>query len=136
MNRRGFLSLFAPAAAIACVDPERLLWAPGNRKFFIPSPPAQPVIIPPLRLSTKFAIGDLITLANNPCRFVVTEVAESSVQFKPLPRAQQSAAFLRYVDTYPRIEASGYLSSRPPSSPVQDRANDRARLATYPDRLR
>lgn len=31
MNRRHFLSVFAAAAAVAAVDPERLLWTPGAK---------------------------------------------------------------------------------------------------------
>jgi hypothetical protein len=97
MNRRGFLSLIAPAAAAAIVDPAELIW---TRKKLISIPAPQSLIVPSLRLSASFAIGDLITLANNPCRFVVTEVAESSIQFKPLPREQQSAAFLSMLDRH------------------------------------
>jgi hypothetical protein len=35
MNRRRFLTLFATAAAVAAVDPERLLWTPGARTHFL-----------------------------------------------------------------------------------------------------
>jgi hypothetical protein len=36
MNRRRFLTVFATAAAVAAVDPERLLWTPGARTHFLP----------------------------------------------------------------------------------------------------
>jgi hypothetical protein len=102
MNRRGFLSLFGSAAAAAVIDPAELLWKPGTKAF---SFPPNRVTIPPSRLTISgFTIGDIITIGNNPCHFVVTDVAESSVLFKPLPRQKQPIAFLRYVDTYPRIE--------------------------------
>lgn len=34
MHRRGFLGLLAAAAAGAVLDPERLLWIPGQRSYF------------------------------------------------------------------------------------------------------
>ncbi len=37
MNRRGFISSLMGAAAGFALDPERLLWVPGARKFFLPS---------------------------------------------------------------------------------------------------
>ncbi len=36
MNRRLFLSSLTAAAAGFALDPERLLWVPGARKFFLP----------------------------------------------------------------------------------------------------
>jgi hypothetical protein len=38
IDRRGFLRLFGAAAAAAVLDPERLLWVPGQKTIFIPSP--------------------------------------------------------------------------------------------------
>lgn len=37
MNRRGFLSLFGIGAAVAAIDPERLLWTPGRKLISIPA---------------------------------------------------------------------------------------------------
>ena len=37
LTRRGFLSALATAAAGLTLDPERLLWVPGQRTFFLPS---------------------------------------------------------------------------------------------------
>lgn len=37
MNRRGFLGALATAAATLALDPERLLWTPGEKKIFIPT---------------------------------------------------------------------------------------------------
>lgn len=34
MNRRGFLSLLGTAAAGFALDPERLLWVPGQKTIF------------------------------------------------------------------------------------------------------
>lgn len=38
MDRRGFLQNLMIGAAALTVDPERLLWTPGRKKIFIPSP--------------------------------------------------------------------------------------------------
>lgn len=37
MNRRSFLSLIPAALAGATLDPERLLWVPGQKTLFLPS---------------------------------------------------------------------------------------------------
>ena len=37
MNRRGFLASLLAAAPAMVLDPERLLWVPGQRTFFLPS---------------------------------------------------------------------------------------------------
>jgi len=37
IDRRGFLRLFGAAAATAVLDPERLLWVPGQKTIFLPS---------------------------------------------------------------------------------------------------
>lgn len=36
MNRRSFLALLSAAAAGAVLDPERLLWVPGQKTIFLP----------------------------------------------------------------------------------------------------
>jgi hypothetical protein len=36
IDRRGFLRLFGAAAAAAVLDPERLLWVPGQKTIFLP----------------------------------------------------------------------------------------------------
>lgn len=36
MNRRDFLNLMAGVTATAVLDPEKLLWVPGEKKIFIP----------------------------------------------------------------------------------------------------
>lgn len=38
MNRRGFLSALIGFAATATLDPERLLWVPGQKLISIPAP--------------------------------------------------------------------------------------------------
>lgn len=37
MNRRNFLSLFGIGAAVAAIDPERILWTPGRKLISIPA---------------------------------------------------------------------------------------------------
>jgi hypothetical protein len=43
MNRRQFFTRAAVAAAALVVDPERLLWVPGAKAFFLP-PPKGPIV--------------------------------------------------------------------------------------------
>lgn len=38
VGRRGFLKVLLGSAAALTLDPERLLWVPGARTFFLPSP--------------------------------------------------------------------------------------------------
>jgi hypothetical protein len=38
-SRRGFLSALLGGASALAVDPERLIWMPGQKKIFIPPPP-------------------------------------------------------------------------------------------------
>jgi hypothetical protein len=51
MNRRGFLGAIFGGAAISAIDPERLLWQPGNRLISIPRP--KPLLLHP---------GDVVTI--------------------------------------------------------------------------
>lgn len=39
-DRRGFLKTLIGAGLVAAADPERLLWVPGEKAIFIPSPPS------------------------------------------------------------------------------------------------
>lgn len=39
MNRRNFFGSLATMAATLALDPEKLLWVPGQRKIFIPAAP-------------------------------------------------------------------------------------------------
>jgi len=57
MNRRGFLSSLAIAAAGLALDPEKLLWVPGKKTIFIP--PAPPTLLfRNIRAETWAAIHD------------------------------------------------------------------------------
>lgn len=38
MNRRGFLGSMLAAASMMVLDPEKLLWRPGEKTIFIPEP--------------------------------------------------------------------------------------------------
>lgn len=47
-DRRLFLRTLAAAAVGAALDPERLLWVPGQKTIFLPSVPAvQPLVFHP-----------------------------------------------------------------------------------------
>lgn len=110
MNRRDFLRLVGlgavGAAAAATFDPERLLWVPGAKTFFLPS--TKPIVVGPFGMA--FNVGDLITIegryainphtlesTEHPQIFVVTDIAES-----------QSRATL---GVYPQIEQTWPASS-------------------------
>lgn len=41
MFRRDFINVLGALAASAVLDPERLLWVPGKKRIFIPSPSQQ-----------------------------------------------------------------------------------------------
>ena len=45
-SRRGFLGFLASAVATATLDPERLLWVPGQKLISIPSPTVAPLFSP------------------------------------------------------------------------------------------
>lgn len=56
MHRRGFLSLLGSAAVGLALDPEQLLWRPGQKTIFLP--PAKPS----LWSSMALQIGDVFTI--------------------------------------------------------------------------
>lgn len=69
MNRRAFLGSLAAALVGATFDPERLLWVPGQRTFFLPS--REPIASPPLYTLAPMS-ADLIRSARN--SFVTTDM--------------------------------------------------------------
>lgn len=89
LDRRSFLQSFATAVGVAAIDPEKLLWKPGEKIIFIP--PSPKLINVDLEL---FRVGDVITIegiyAYNPIthtptthlkQFVVT--ADDILEFIP-----------------------------------------------------
>lgn len=58
MDRRRFLQAFGlgavATAATMALDPERLLWRPGEKTFFLPSPKVDRVYDPETGLSLRF----------------------------------------------------------------------------------
>lgn len=64
MTRRGFIAAFAAAVAL---DPEKLLWRPGEKLISIPAP----------RLPFYLEVGDVVTFAPWPERYIVTAAARS-----------------------------------------------------------
>lgn len=65
MNRRGFIG--ALAAAAFALDPDRALWVPGAKLISIPAP----------RLPFRLEVGDIVTFAPWPERYIVTAAARS-----------------------------------------------------------
>lgn len=63
MNRRNFLGSLTAIAGTLTLDPERLLWRPGEKKIFIPAPPRV------LRMSEltdrcNLVIGDILKISH------------------------------------------------------------------------
>lgn len=56
MNRRAFLASLGIGAAAIALDPELLLWKPGARSIFLPTP------APSLVTSVGLTIGDVFTI--------------------------------------------------------------------------
>lgn len=71
MTRRGFLAAFAAAAVL---DPEKLLWRPGEKLISIPAPRPELSV-----LTTRpfLEVGDIVTFGLYPERYIVTEAARS-----------------------------------------------------------
>ena len=61
MNRRAFLRALGLASAGFALDPERLLWVPGQRTFFLP--PTKSVIS--LTDGTVLRVGDIFTIGGH-----------------------------------------------------------------------
>lgn len=65
MNRRGFIRLLGAAAAVAAIDPERLLWTPGKVTHVLPPPsgwwrnPLAGLFNPPPGLRESFRNADI-----------------------------------------------------------------------------
>jgi hypothetical protein len=83
MNRRSFLRLAGVAAAGFALDPERLLWVPGRKTFFLP--PSKPIIPNPILLDGWTAAmapmlkkGDVITIEGLGETWIVNEVVNNS----------------------------------------------------------
>ena len=54
-DRRAFLSLLTAAAAGLVLDPERLLWVPGRKTIFLPTPATHSWFITPQWIETDMA---------------------------------------------------------------------------------
>ncbi len=78
MNRRTFLTALSAASAGFVLDPERLLWRPGQRTYFLPSRPS-------------FAIGNIVSFsrldraaADSWTKYVTMSNADGSLQSEHL----------------------------------------------------
>lgn len=96
MNRRAFLARLAAgataAAAMSFLDPERLLWVPGSKTFFIP----ETVGIRPATLIQEATEADLHRAIHGPGRYTL-ELNEST--FLSDLRAAGPAAFATLAGT-------------------------------------
>jgi len=95
MNRRAFFGALTGIAAIAALDPEKLLWVPGKKLISIPRRAARPFL----------AVGDIVQFKGWLGKYVVTEEAElladvSAARFAFLPSAHPP---LRRVFPPPRL---------------------------------
>lgn len=75
MNRRGFLSLLAPAAALIAV-PELLI---PKRSFFLPPAGGWNFRYPPKKFwgPSLLEVGDIITIEGIRARFLIASVAQA-----------------------------------------------------------
>ena len=87
MNRRAFIGLFSAAAAGLALDPERLLWVPGAKTFFLPTS------APYLASSMALKCGDIFTISGvfavNPVTVIMSDVSAGDVALThvyPQPR--------------------------------------------------
>ena len=70
LSRRGFLSLLGAGAAGLVLDPERLLWKPGAKRIFLPTPARVIAAYP-------FTKGDVFTIAG---RYAINPLTLEPVQ--------------------------------------------------------
>lgn len=62
MNRRDFFKSILAAGVVAIADPEKLLWMPGEKVYFIPSPKLQvhdPATIEALKKMMRAAVDQM-----------------------------------------------------------------------------
>lgn len=86
MNRRGFLTTLAAALTGAVLDPERLLWVPGQKTIFIPSIEQTNTWLTP---EATFSDGQLIA-----------SVWEEIVGKRPLDNIFESKALFTHMAVY------------------------------------
>lgn len=78
LSRRSFLRLFGAAAAGMALDPEQLLWVPGQKTIFLPS------VVP---VGNSLLTIQMITLD-------ALKVLEANLRFAPMLNRQYDTAFL------------------------------------------
>lgn len=83
MNRRVFLSTLAAVVAGAALDPERLLWRPGAKTIFLPSPKEVGQFTHTAIAGDALRVGDVITIdgvyAVNPKTGITTAYSQMFV---------------------------------------------------------
>lgn len=79
ITRRSFFGVLAAAAAATALDPERLLWVPGQRKIFIPAPAR-------VIAASSLQVGDVITIAG---RYAINPRTWERLEVGGVPLLQQ-----------------------------------------------
>jgi len=98
MNRRAFLQVLAATAAGAVLDPELLLWVPGQKTIFLPPvvTPAAPIVFDSISIaSTMFQLGDHIEIAGR--IYTVTSTFRDVPRLQIQGEADEAAAILTYA---------------------------------------
>lgn len=97
MTRRGFIAAFAAAVAL---DPEKLLWRPGEKLISIPAPPKLSV----LTARPLLEVGDIVTFGLRPERYMVTaavrsmnEIDLARFQLLPFIGPSESGPWAHYI---------------------------------------
>ncbi len=95
IDRRRFLQFFAAAAAGSVLDPERLLWVPGQKKIFLPPAPTITTLWSGLQVGDIINIeGQYVVRSGKRLQdFVVTWVDSSTVD---LALHQEPAIFAKH----------------------------------------
>jgi hypothetical protein len=125
VNRRGFLSLFTSAAAVAVVDPAELLWKPGTKAFSFPK--------------IRGYRGNRLLTPDEFCALMKQAIADAKEELARLENETFRAyGFPQYFQTSGDAIRNReiYLSSRPPSSPDLTLSSDRELRAIDPYPLR
>jgi hypothetical protein len=60
MNRRGFLQMLGLASAALTLDPEKLLWVPGQKAIFLPTAIVTPDLDAINQLTMKYITPGLV----------------------------------------------------------------------------
>jgi hypothetical protein len=108
MNRRSFLQILASAAAGAVVDPELLLWKPGAKTIFLPTPSGTPLTYAMLaqvfhRLSERAGASTNLIYGSK----TIVDQYRRLLQAESDPRSRDVLRELAVMDTSAAVLPSG-----------------------------